>query len=83
MLIANATYYPGTVLASPGARITWVNEDGFSHSATPFNATAWSGPLIPPGQSYTVTIPDKAQPGAYYYHCIVHPAMIGEVKVEG
>jgi len=37
------------------------------------------GKVIPPSLSYSLTF---AKPGTYEYHCLIHPAMIGEVVVE-
>jgi len=37
------------------------------------------GKVIPPLESYSLTF---VKPGTYQYHCLIHPAMIGEVVVE-
>lgn len=79
--IANATFTPGTLIVSPGATIVWMNHDGFSHTATPFNGTAWESRVIAPGASFTLKLGANVTPGVYYYTCLIHPAMIGELKI--
>ncbi len=77
----DSVFSPGTVNATQGSTITWINEDGFSHTVTAFNSTVFASPVIPPGHDYTLTIPKTLQPGSYYYFCSVHPFMIGLVNV--
>ena len=77
----DATFVPGTINATVGATIEWVNHDGFSHTATAFNTTAWNSGLIPPGHSFNLTITSRLARGSYYYFCNVHPFMIGLVNV--
>ena len=79
--MANSTFIPGTVNVSIGARVTWINLDGFSHTATAYNATTWDTGFIGPGKSMTVVFTSKFAPGTYYYHCNVHPQMIGLINV--
>ncbi|MGI0092154.1 MAG: cupredoxin domain-containing protein [Nitrososphaerales archaeon] len=79
--LQNSLFSPGTVNATQGSTIQWVNKDGYSHTVTAFNSTAFSSGLIPPGHTYTLKIPATLKPGAYYYFCSVHPFMIGLVNV--
>lgn len=81
VLIANASFYPGTMVVSRGATIAWDNKDGVTHTATPFNNSAWPSPLIKPGSSFTWKVPLGLAPGDYYYHCNIHPAMIAIIRV--
>jgi plastocyanin len=81
VVMRDSSFSPGTVNATVGATIDWVNLDGFSHTVTPFNSTAWNSSLIPPGHSFNLTITSSLAPGSYYYFCNVHPFMIGLVTV--
>jgi plastocyanin len=38
-----------------------------------------NGKVVPPNESYSLTFDT---PGAYQYHCLLHPGMVGEVVVE-
>jgi plastocyanin len=77
----NAAFSPGTINASYGSTVTWVNKDGFPHTVTAFNTSAWDSFLIPPGQTFTLLITTSLAPGSYYYYCSVHPFMIGLLNV--
>jgi plastocyanin len=79
--IANSTFTPGIVDAVVGATIVWMNHDGFAHTTSPFNQSAWQGSVIPAGGTLTVVIGKNISAGPYYYTCNIHPAMIGEVLV--
>jgi plastocyanin len=73
------SFVPGTINATVGDKIVWVNHDGYSHTTTSFNASAWSSPIIPPGGSFSFTV--NLAPGKYYYYCKFHPFMIGVLNV--
>ena len=81
VILSDATFVPGTVNASLGATVTWINKDGFSHTVTAFNESAFSSQIIPPGHVFKLTISDSLKPGSYYYYCEVHPFMIGLLNV--
>jgi plastocyanin len=77
----NSAFSPGTINATLGSSITWINKDGVSHTVTAFNTTAFNSGFVPPGHSYTLVIPSSLKPGSYYYYCSVHPFMIGLLNV--
>ena len=77
----NSAFSPGTINATVGATIEWINLDGYSHTTTAFNTSAWDSPMIPAGQTYELKITKSLAPGSYYYFCSVHPFMIGLVNV--
>jgi plastocyanin len=81
IVIRDSSFSPGTVNASVGATITWVNEDGFSHTVSAFNTSAFESPVVPPGHFFKLTVPKSMKPGSYYYFCEVHPFMIGLLNV--
>jgi plastocyanin len=77
----NSAFSPGTINATLGSSVTWINKDGVSHTVTAFNTTAFNSGFVPPGHSYTLAIPSSLKPGSYYYYCSVHPFMIGLLNV--
>jgi plastocyanin len=81
VIIQDSSYSPGTINASVGATIHWINKDGFAHTVTSLNSTAFNSGMIPPGHSYMLTISSSMTPGIYYYHCNVHADMVGLLNV--
>ncbi len=65
--------------------VTWYNGDTISHTVTsgqdgdPDEGILFDSDAIIPNQYYSVTF---EEPGEFDYHCIYHPAMVGEVIVE-
>jgi plastocyanin len=81
VIIQGAAFSPGTINASVGATIHWVNKDGFAHTVTALNSSAFNSGVIPAGQSFVLTITNALKPGSYYYVCEIHPNMIGLLNV--
>lgn len=79
--ILDSSFSPGTVNATPGATIHWINKDGFAHTVTSFNSTAFDSGIIPTGGNYVLTIPKTLEVGSYYYHCSIHADMVGLLNV--
>jgi len=77
----DASFSPGTINATYGSKIIWLNKDGLPHTVTAFNSSAWHSFLIPPGQTFTLLITPALMPGSYYYYCSIHPFMIGLLNV--
>jgi plastocyanin len=75
--IKNYAYSPATVTVAPGARVTWVNHDATTHTAT--DGGAFDTGNINPGQSRSVTL---SKPGTYQYMCSFHPFMHGTIIVK-
>ncbi len=74
-------YRPATVHIKVGQMVRWIDRDDSDHTVTPEPSTSqWSGgsPVLRPGKSYSYRF---THPGSYRYHCMVHPNMIGFVKV--
>jgi plastocyanin len=79
--IKNFAFEPSTLTVKTGTTVTWVNNDGASHtivSDTGSTASFSSDPFAT-GASYTFTF---TQPGTYPYHCSIHPTMKGEIIVQ-
>ena len=70
-------FAPGSLDALPGDTVTWTNNSGRRHTVTADGGEFDSGDLFD-GAHFTQTF---TTPGAYPYHCTVHPAMVGEVDV--
>jgi plastocyanin len=84
--LRNVAFDPPRIIVSPGTKVVWTNQDGFthfvnsdphpSHNGVPeLNSTA-----LEKGQSYSFTF---AVPGVYGYHCSAHTNMTAQVLVEG
>ena len=75
----NTAFTPPDIVVSPGATVTWTNDDGTAHNATFSNAAITSTESFATG-SRTVVMP--ATPGTYSYTCTIHGGMNGTVKVQ-
>jgi plastocyanin len=75
--IANFEFNPGVTTVPAGTAVTWTNDDDDAHSVVADNKSFRSSPLDT-GDSYTFTF---TMPGAYAYHCSLHPQMVGKVVV--
>jgi hypothetical protein len=69
-----------------GDTVTWANNDKVGHTATSGKpsdnqtGTVWDSSLVKAGGTYSFTFKNA---GEYYYFCMVHPWMTGEVVVGG
>lgn len=82
MTMADNKFEPGSLTVAPGTTVTWTNEDNFAHTVTAEEgapASFDSGDLE--GDATFEQTFEKA--GTYPYVCEIHPAMSGEVVVEG
>lgn len=68
---------PAQVSILPGETVRWQNVGSRIHTVTADDGSFASGDL-PPGAAFTQQF---STPGAYAYHCALHPAMTGEVDV--
>lgn len=75
--IGNFSFIPETVTVSPGATVTWVNEDDVPHTVVS-TAKKFSSRVLDTDDKYARTFAD---PGTYEYYCSVHPHMKGKVIV--
>jgi plastocyanin len=76
--IRNYAYEPAAVTVAPGAKITFVNHDQTSHTASSDKPGFDTGTLNS-GQTATVRL-DK--PGTYAYGCQFHAFMRGTIVVK-
>ncbi|MBI2185207.1 MAG: cupredoxin family copper-binding protein [Thaumarchaeota archaeon] len=81
--IVNYSFQPQTLRVPVGAKVTWINMDGVSHSVESGTHDAPTGifesPLLSHMQSFSYTF---TSPGTYVYHCDPHPNMTGTIIVE-
>jgi plastocyanin len=75
--IADFAFTPAAVTIAPGGSVTWTNDDGAPHGLE-YNDHAPGTDLLLPGASFSRRFD---RPGAYDYHCSVHPYMTGRVIV--
>jgi plastocyanin/uncharacterized cupredoxin-like copper-binding protein len=60
-----------------GSRVTWTNDDPTPHTVTA-DGGAFDSRQLDPGASFSVVLDT---PGAFAYHCEIHPTMVGTVLV--
>jgi plastocyanin len=75
--IADFAFTPAAVTIAPGGSVTWTNDDGAPHGLE-YHDHAPGTDLLLPGASFSRRFD---RPGAYDYHCPVHPYMTGRVIV--
>jgi plastocyanin len=78
VLIQNFSFKPAHITVKRGTRVTWINKDMTTHTATASNGAFDSGRLRP-GQSYSHTF--KTAGRTNNYHCEIHHFMRGSVTV--
>jgi plastocyanin len=79
--IKNFAFDPQTLTIKSGTVVTWMNQDGPSHTVVSDSGSpvAFSSDPLSNGTSYKFTF---TQPGTYTYHCSIHPSMKGTIIVQ-
>lgn len=72
-------FNPALIQVSPGATVTFTNNDGINHNVT-FSSTGITSIGDFSSGARTAVMPAAA--GTYGYHCTLHPGMTGSVKVQ-
>jgi plastocyanin len=72
-----SAYGPSQLDVLPGTRVLWSNVSPRTHTVTAYDGTFDSGHLGP-GARFQV---EFTRPGAYQYHCSIHPSIQGEIDV--
>ena len=75
--IADFSFAPQAITITKNQYVTWKNTGATTHTATD-NASAWNTGGIGAGG---VTWISFSTPGAYAYHCSIHPGMTGTITV--
>ncbi|MGN6189392.1 MAG: cupredoxin domain-containing protein, partial [Conexibacter sp.] len=70
-------FAPAQVDTLPGETVTWTNVSPRTHTVTSDTGAFGSGQLLP-GAAFAQRFD---APGAYAYHCTIHPEMTGEIDV--
>ena len=74
----STAFTPTAIQVSPGAVVTWTNNDNFQHTVT-FDGTVGAIAAYSTGAK-TLTMPTTT--GTYPYHCTIHAGMAGTVTVK-
>jgi plastocyanin len=77
--LQNSTFSPPDIQVSPGATVTFTNNDGINHTVTFDNTSITSIDSYTTGAK-TVTMPTAT--GTYAFHCQFHGNMRGTVLVK-
>jgi len=72
-------YAPARVRIKAGTTVTFTNVGDLPHTATSLEGGKWDTGALAKGGSTTISF---TQPGNYYYICLPHPWMYGQVIVE-
>jgi plastocyanin len=75
--LAGRTFTPSSLRVAAGGAVTFVNDDGRSHTVTSDSGAFDSG-VLAAGSSWVRRFPSA---GTYRYHCAIHPDMTGTVVV--
>ena len=77
----NYAFDPPTLTIKPGTVVTWINQDGPTHTVVSDSGSpvVFSSDPLSNGASYKFTF---TQPGTYTYHCSIHPSMKGTIIVQ-
>ena len=74
--IKDFTFSPTNVTIASHGKVTWTNDDGFTHT---ISFTGEQAQSVGSGASYTRTFDNV---GTYDYICSIHPSMSGKVIVK-
>jgi plastocyanin len=75
--VGDLVFAPNALTVAVGTTVRWVNRDTRRHTTTS-DAKLWDSQVLQPGQSFTFTF---TQPGAFAYHCEIHPQMTATIAV--
>ncbi len=80
--IRDFAFQPDSLAVPAGATVTWLNcEDGGQepHTTTSDTVGVWNSPELLPGARFSHRFVGT---GAFPYHCIPHPFMLGKIVVQ-
>jgi plastocyanin len=78
VLIDFFSFMPQDITVAPGATVTWVNRDDVQHAVASTDKT-FKSTVLCTGDKFSFKF---SEPGAYEYHCSIHPKMRGKVIVQ-
>ena len=76
--IKNYEYLPATLTVPAGTMVTWTSHDDEPHTVTS-SETVFASPGLDADETFSYTF---TTPGAYTYHCALHPHMNGTIIVK-
>jgi len=79
VVIKQLHFQPDQMDVKVGDRVTWENQDIFTHTVTADDGSFDSGPIAP-GKSWTLTATHQ---GRIAYHCRPHPNMNAQLIAQG
>lgn len=81
VVIKNFAFSPASITVNKGTKVTWVNNDGATHTvtATDNGNTFNSGSIASGGGTFSFTFNTA---GTFNYKCSIHPQMLGSVQVQ-
>ncbi len=77
--IDNFAFDAQTVTVTPGATVTWINEDDAPHTVVADDGKSFRSRTLDTGDKFSFTF---MSPGTFGYFCSVHPHMTGKVVVK-
>ena len=77
--IDNFAFDAQTVTVSPGATVTWVNQDDAPHTVVADDGKSFRSKALDTGETCSFPF---ASAGSWGYFCSVHPHMTGRVVVK-
>jgi plastocyanin len=78
VLIQGFSFKPAHITINRGTRVTWINKDSTTHTATANNGRSFDSGRLGKGQRYSHTFKSA---GKKSYHCEIHPEMKGRITV--
>ncbi len=76
--IQGFAFNPTPLTINAGTSVRWTNMDGAAHTSTS-DSPLWDSGNLANGASFVYTF---TTPGAFPYHCTIHPTMLATVVVE-
>jgi len=77
VMVEHMTYTPDSVTVPVGATVTWTFDDGAILHDVVFDDVDIASELVADGTFHHIF----TEPGAYTYHCSLHPNMTGTIEV--
>ena len=76
--IKDYEYFPATLTVPAGTTVTWTSHDDDPHTVTS-SEKVFASPGLDADETFSYTF---TTPGAYTYHCTLHPQMTGTIIVK-
>lgn len=77
--VAGFKFKPPAIEVKKGAKVTFTNDDGATHTATSDTEGAFDSGDLKKGKPKSITV---NKPGTFMYHCAYHATMTASLKVD-